>query len=212
MQSSDRNALGEEAAAETAELPLFPLNTVLFPGGPLPLRIFEPRYVDMVRRCMREGSAFGVVQILAGAEAGGLVERTALVGTSAQIVDFNSLADGLLGIQCLGARKFELRRRWRQADGLNMGEVRWLADEPAVALPAEYAHLGRLLRKILPELGELYDAVEKRPDDAAWVGHRLAEILPFGLAEKQSWLELGDPLERLAMLAPLVKPSAARGT
>ncbi len=191
--------------AETAEIALFPLNAVLYPGGPLPLRIFEPRYVNMVRSCTRDDAAFGVVLILAGAEAGGAVESTAPVGTSARIVDFYPLPDGLLGIYCLGGRKFRLLRRWQQNDGLNMGEVAWLPDEPAMELPAEYQHLGRLMRKILPELGELYQAVEKRAEDAAWVGYRLAEILPVSLSDKQEWLELDDPLERLAILSPLIR-------
>jgi uncharacterized protein len=202
MRSSKQPATN---AAQTAEIALFPLNAVLYPGGPLPLRIFEPRYVDMVRRCMREDSAFGVVLILAGAEAGGDVESTAPVGTSARIVDFYPLSDGLLGIYCLGGRKFRLLRRWRQTDGLNMGEVLWLPDEPATEVPAEYQHLGRLMCKVLPELGELYEAVERRAEDAAWVGYRLAEILPVNLSEKQNWLELDDPLERLALLNPLIR-------
>ncbi|HTW37274.1 MAG TPA: LON peptidase substrate-binding domain-containing protein [Steroidobacteraceae bacterium] len=205
MGGSNRPA---PVAAESAELALFPLNSVLYPGGPLPLRIFEPRYLDMVRTCMREDSAFGVLLILAGSEAGAEVEATAPVGTSARIVDFYPLPDGLLGIYCLGGRKFRLLRRWRQQDGLNMGEVLWLPDEPAIELPAQYAHLGRLMRKILPELGELYEAVEKRVEDAAWVGYRLAEILPVSLTDKQEWLELDDPLERLAILNPLIRREA----
>jgi uncharacterized protein len=195
----------EPLAAETAELALFPLSAVLYPGGPLPLRIFEPRYIDMVRSCTRADSAFGVVLILSGSEAGGAVETTAPVGTSARIADFYALPDGLLGIYCIGGRKFRLLRRWQNEDGLNMGEVVWLPDEPAIELPERYRHLGRLMRKILPELGELYEAVEKRVDDAAWVGYRLAEILPVSLTDKQEWLELDDPLERLAILNPLIR-------
>ena len=205
MRSSKQPAAN---AAQTAEIALFPLNAVLYPGGPLPLRIFEPRYVDMVRRCMREDTPFGVVLILAGPEAGGAIESTAPVGTSARIVDFYPLQDGLLGIYCLGGRKFRLLRRWQQSDGLNLGEVLWLPDEPALELPAEYRHLGRLMSKILPELGELYEAVEKRVEDAAWVGYRLAEILPVSLTDKQEWLELDDPLERLAILNPLIRREA----
>lgn len=193
------------AAGKTAEIPLFPLNAVLYPGGPLPLRIFEPRYIDMVRRSMRDDAPFGVVLIVSGAEAAGEVESTAPVGTSARIADFYTLPDGLLGLSCVGVRKFRLLRRWREKDGLNVGEVLWLPDEPTVELPADYLHLGRLMVRILPELGELYDAVEKRPDDAAWVGYRLAEILPVSLSDKQEWLELDDPLERLAQLNPLIR-------
>jgi len=192
-------------AGQTAEIALFPLNAVLYPGGPLPLRIFEPRYVDMVRNCTREDASFGVVLILAGSEAGGAAQRTAPVGTSARIVDFYALPDGLLGIYCLGGRKFRLLRRWSEDNGLNRAEVLWLPDEPQLELPAQYQHLGRLMRKILPELGELYEPVEKRVEDAAWVGYRLAEILPVSLSDKQEWLELDDPIERLAILSPMIR-------
>jgi uncharacterized protein len=211
MRSSTKSpggAAGGSTASCDAEIPLFPLNAVLYPGGPLPLRIFEPRYVDMVRRCMREGSEFGVVLIGAGAEAGGPVESTAPVGTSARIIDFFPLPDGLLGIYCLGARKFRLLKRRQQGDGLNLGEVLWLPEEPALDVPAEYQRLGALTAKMLPELGELYEAVEKHFDDAAWVGYRLAEILPVSLSDKQDWLELDDPLERLALLDPLIRREA----
>jgi hypothetical protein len=191
-------------ATATPELPLFPLNTVLFPDGPLPLRIFETRYTDMVRRCTRDGSVFGVVLIRRGAEAGE-VTGIADVGTSARIVDFDTLPDGLLGLTCRGERKFRLLRAWRQADGLNVGEVEWLAPEPEVPLPEALRHLARILERLLPKLAELYGRIPPRLDDAAWVGARLAEILPLGLADRQACLELDDPLERLAVLAPLVR-------
>jgi Lon protease-like protein len=188
------------------ELPLFPLNMVLFPGGPLPLRIFEPRYVDLVKHCMRERSSFGVLLIRAGSEAGS-VASTADIGTSARIEDFYQLPDGLLGITCVGERKFRVKRRWRQSDGLNIGEIEWLERERPTDLPGEYLHLGELIRKVLPELGELYANMELRSADAAWVGCRLAEILPIGLLDKQHCLEIEDPLQRLAWLNPLIKRS-----
>jgi len=192
-----------EAAAAT-EIPLFPLHTVLFPGGPLPLRIFEARYVDMVRRCMRERSCFGVVLIRAGAEVGA-VTSIADVGTSARIVDFYQLEDGLLGITCLGERRFRVIERRVQADGLNFARIEWLREEPRVELPAEYHHLGALLRRVLPELGDLYRIVESRFNDAGWVASRLAEILPISLPDKQYCLELDEPVARLARLAPLIR-------
>jgi uncharacterized protein len=192
------------AADAGAEIPLFPLNTVLFPGGPLPLRIFEPRYVDMVRYCMRQRAPFGVVLIRVGAEAGA-VTSTADVGTSARIVDFFQMPDGLLGIRCAGERKFRVTQRRTQGDGLNMGTVEWAPAEKPVDLPGEYAHLGQLLRKVLPELGEIYQSVPKHFDDAGWVSARLAEILPINLGEKQYCLELDDPVERLARLSPFIR-------
>jgi hypothetical protein len=186
------------------EVALFPLHTVLFPGGPLPLRIFEPRYIDMVRRSLREQTAFGVVLIDGGAESGGITS-TAPVGTTARIADFYSLPDGLLGVTCSGLRKFQLRSRRVQSDGLNLGEVDWLDEEQQIELPGEYQHLGQLLRKVLPELGDFYEGVAKRFDDCTWVGYRLAEILPLSLSDKQYCLELDNPLARLARLSPLIQ-------
>jgi hypothetical protein len=192
--------------SDTSDLPLFPLNTVLFPRGPLPLRIFETRYVDMVKRCMREGVCFGVVLVQGGSEVG-QAPGYADIGTSARIIDFNLLQDGLLGITCRGERRFRVLRRWREADGLNMGAVEWI-DPPAPAatsVPVEYRHLADLLRRVLPELGDVYAGLEPRYDDADWVGARLIEILPLALGDKQSCLELEDPLERLALIAPLIR-------
>jgi uncharacterized protein len=182
------------------ELPLFPLNAVLFPGGPLSLRIFEPRYLDMVRRCLKEQVGFGVVLILEGLEAGAATS-VATTGTSARPVDFDTLPDGLLGLQCVGERRFRLQRRWRQADGLNLGEVDYLPDEAPCAVPAEYAHLAELLRELLPRIGGAYTHVEAHYEDAGWVGNRWAEILPLAPGEKLELLELTDPLARLAQVA-----------
>ena len=184
----------------TSELPLFPLDTVLFPGGPLRLRLFEPRYLDMVRRCLKTSGTFGVVLILEGEEAGEAVS-VAASGTSARVVDFDTLPDGLLGIDCLGEQCFRIVRRWQQEDGLNLAEVESLPDDAPCALPAELAHLGELLRELLPQLGERYAHVVARYEDAGWVANRWAEVLPLTAAEKQQLLELTDPLARLAQVA-----------
>lgn len=186
------------------QLPLFPLNTVLFPEGLLPLRIFETRYVDMVGRCMREGQPFGVIPIRSGAEVGGVVE-TAELGTTARIVDFNKLPDGLLGITCKGEQKFRVLKLWQQPDGLNVGDVELLPAEDPRELPVEYHHLGDLLRKVLPELGEPYASMAGNFADASWVSARLAEILPVSAADKVGLLELDEPLARLARLNRIVR-------
>jgi len=184
----------------TSELSLFPLSTVLFPGGPLRLRIFEPRYLDMVRRCLKESRPFGVVLILEGLEAGE-VASVAATGTSAQVVDFDTLPDGLLGIDCVGEQRFRLCRRWQQSDRLNVAEVDYLPNDAPCALPAELAHLGELLRELMPQLGDRYTHVTACYDDAGWVSNRWAEVLPLTDAEKQQLLELADPLARLAQVA-----------
>ncbi len=182
---------------------------MLFPGGLLPLRIFEPRYVDMVGRCMRAGIRFGVVLILEGGEVGG-VTAMAEVGTVARIDDFSRLPDGLLGIACRGERRFRLLGREQEADGLHVGTVEWFNEVPATPLPAEFAPLAQILERVLPELGALYANIEVRLDDADWVGCRLAEILPIAPAEKQQLLEEADPVARLMRLAPLLR--APHGT
>lgn len=188
----------------TAVLPLFPLHTVLFPGGPLSLRIFEPRYVDMVGRSMREGSPFGVVLIQAGAEVGSEAEvEIADIGTTARIVDFSTLPDGLLGIHCLGERKFRVLKHSRQSDGLNVGEVLYAPAEKECAIPGEYLPLQQLLEQAWPKIKEVYSDVTPRFDDATWVGCRLAEVMPMDLGERVALLTLSDPIARLARLDAL---------
>jgi Lon protease-like protein len=189
--------------SESTVIALFPLHTVLFPGGPLPLRIFETRYTDMVRRCMREQQPFGVVLIQDGEEAGD-VATTATVGCTARIADFHTLHDGFLGISCVGDRKFRVSRVWRADDGLNMGEVSWLPAERELAMPERYGHLATTVRRALEDLAEHYEHVEKKFDDAAWIGARLTELLPIELADKQALLELDDPIERLDTLLTVV--------
>ncbi|HWX81310.1 MAG TPA: LON peptidase substrate-binding domain-containing protein [Steroidobacteraceae bacterium] len=184
-----------------ASIALFPLNIVLFPDGPLPLRIFETRYVDMVRRCMRGEQQFGVALIREGQEVG--PAETFEIGTTAKIVDFHQLSDGFLGLSCVGQQRFRIQSRKVQADGLNLAEVDIFFAEPKIALPQHHARLAELLKSVLPQLGEAYAGIEMRLGDAAWVGYRLAEILPIAAAEKQFCLELEDPIERLDALSPL---------
>lgn len=179
---------------------LFPLSIVLFPDGPLPLRIFETRYVDMVRRCMRQSEGFGVVLIRKGHEVG--PADTCDVGTLAVVTDFDQLPDGFLGLSCVGRERFKILERRVQADGLQVAEVLMLAVEPSLAVPSRHARLATLLASVLPQLGGVYANIVMRLDDAAWVGHRLAEILPIPLVEKQTCLEMDDPIQRLDVLAP----------
>lgn len=185
-------------------IPLFPLSAVLFPGGPLPLRIFEARYLDMISRCLREESQFGVLQIHSGTDVSEV--QTADIGTLARIADWYQGSDGILGITARGTRKFRLHAISRQPDGLYIGEAAMLADEPGLKLPEEFRSMASLLETVIDDLGRLYDTIDKHYDDAAWVGHRLAEILPMPSAEKQACLELMDPIERLRLLQPMLRP------
>ncbi len=189
--------------AEVRELPLFPLHAVLFPGGPLPLRIFEPRYLDMVSRCLREQTGFAIVLLGDGDDSNAAVSFAA-TGTEARIVDFDRLEGGLLGISCIGLGRVRIVEAWRDPDGLNRGRVLEIGADPVVPVPPEQAWLSEVVMQVLPEAGDTYQHVE-RHEDAAWIGNRLAELLPLSLADKQSLLELTDPLERLAALEPAVR-------
>jgi len=179
---------------------------VLFPDGLLPLRIFEPRYVDMVGRCMREGGEFGVLLITAatGAETGE-VGSLAGIGTTARVVDFHALPDGLLGLMCRGARRFRLLSRRLQEDGLHLGAVQWLAEPAPSALLPEHAPLARVLRRVLQELGDTARHLDADFGDAGWVSWRLAEFLPLERGAQQQLLELEDPQARMRALAPLIE-------
>ena len=188
------------------DLPLFPLRTVLFPGGLLPLRIFEPRYIDMVGRCLREDQVFGVVLILEG-EEGGMVDRLAAVGCSARIVDFQQLPDGLLGLMCRGERRFRIHSRGIQAGGLHTAEVGWLPEPPPIPLTADQAPLSGVLRRVLVELGDLAQHLRPDYEEAGWVSNRFAELLPLDRATQQKLLEIDDPRERLRLLSPLITTS-----
>lgn len=184
------------------DVPLFPLRTVLFPGGPLPLRIFESRYIDMISQCMKSNSPFGVLLIREGDEAG--PATTHEVGTLANITDWYQGSDGLLGVTALGGQRFRLLAGRQQANGLNIGEIEVIPPEPAMALPDEYASLRKILEGVLDDLGRLYESLERRFDDAVWVTYRLVEILPIELEEKQQFLESGDTMARLKLIDELL--------
>jgi Lon protease-like protein len=178
---------------------LFPLGTVLFPAGVLPLRIFETRYVDMVRRCMREDTGFGVVLIHEGVEAGP-VDKVAPVGTWGRIVDFGQLPDGLLSIVARGERRFRIVQADVQQDGLNLADVEWLADEPARLSEDEYPALRATLARVLADLGEDYPSGPAQLDDARWVAGNLAQLLPAPAPFRQRVLEVDDVRARLDLL------------
>jgi uncharacterized protein len=195
-------------SATSASIPLFPLHTVLFPGGPLRLRIFEPRYLDMVSRCMREDCGFGVALIIAGQEAG--AARTVEIGTLARIVDFEQLDDGLLGITARGERRFRIVHVHQESDGLNVCQVEWRADEARAEVPPQHAVLAELLQRAIEQIGPAYGELTPAYDDATWVSMRLAEILPLAPIERQELLELNDGPERLQWLQTRLNIQEAR--
>ncbi|MGB9429208.1 MAG: LON peptidase substrate-binding domain-containing protein [Gammaproteobacteria bacterium] len=184
-------------------IPLFPLNTVLFPGGPLPLRIFEMRYLDMVGRCLKQEEGFGVCLVEQCSETG--PAHTYTVGTLARIHDWSNGPDGLLNILARGERRFRVTRVRPQHDGLNMGEVEWLPDEPSLPLPDSARPLAELLHQLLMQMPERYAAITPAYEDATWVGYRLAEILPVPMVQRQNLLEISDPRMRLDIIATLMQ-------
>jgi Lon protease-like protein len=191
-------------AIQVLTIPLFPLHTVLFPGGTLPLRIFEPRYLDMVSNCMKTGSGFGICLIREGSEVG-RAAATYETGTLCEIDYFNQQPDGLLGITARGTQRFQILHTEVRPDQLTIAEVKMLANEASQALPAEFAACAEVLRKLLEQLGYPFIKMEKHYEDASWVGARLAELLPIRLEQKQYFLQLDDPLQRLERLSALLE-------
>lgn len=174
----------------------------MFPGGPLPLRIFEARYLDMISRCMKSDTPFGVLLIRRGEEAG--MASTFDVGTLAQISDWYQGSDGLLGVTAIGDQRFRLLSSERQHDGLNIGEVDLIPPEADMTLPDEYVAMPKILANVLDDLGRLYESLERRFDDAVWVTYRFVEILPIDLEQKQECLESSDTQARLELVHELL--------
>ena len=186
------------------EIPLFPLRTVLLPGGNLPLRIFEQRYLSMIRECASQDSGFGVCLIQEGEEAIAPV-KPAQIGTLARIVDWFTLEDGLLGVSTVGTARFLTEHTRKQEDGLFLGQVRWLPEPSPCPVPVAHSVLSDVLGRFMEKVGDDYP--EYRPDllqDAVWVGYRLTELLPLPTIEKQHLLELSDPVARLQTLVEIL--------
>ena len=192
------------------KIPLFPLNTVLYPEGPLPLRIFEPRYLDMISACLKDNMPFGVVQIRHGSETG--AAEFSSVGTLARISDWYQGSDGILGVTAVGGERFRVLSKDRQADGLLTADVELLPSDEQVALPPEFQSLVPILDSVLDDLGRLYEDLPRRHDDAAWVGFRFAEILPIDPERKQAALELTDPIRRLQLISEVLDDVRGVGT
>jgi Lon protease-like protein len=188
----------------SSSLPLFPLKTVLVPGASLALRVFEPRYLDLVRECGRNASTFGICLLLEGEEAG-IAASTAAVGTEAAIEDFGTGDGGLLALHVRGRRRFQARRTRVRDNGLVVATVDWRDVDVDDELRPEHAVLGQVLRHILEQVGgEHAQAAATRLDDAAWVGWRLVELLPLSDRQRQALLQQDDPHERLDELLALV--------
>ena len=194
------NAIAASTAApDWSNLPLFPLGTVLFPGGVLPLRVFEARYIDMTRECMKTGQPFGVCLIREGAEVG----APALpheVGCLAEIGDWDMEQLGVLQISIRGTRRFRIASTKTAANGLIRAVAHALADDAPCAVRAEFTSCAILLKSLLPRLPENMIARPHLFEDAGWLSNRLAELLPIPPLAKQKLMELADADARLEVI------------
>ncbi len=184
---------------EISDLPIFPLNTVLFPSSLLPLRVFEQRYMDMAKRCLKEGEPFGVSLIRSGREVGAPATPEA-IGCTARIVEWDMQQLGVLSIKVRGERRFRIRETRVTDSGLIRASVDLLALENDVELPETFRACADLLKSVVAEHGEEIFADTLRFDSCAWVGGRLADILPIPMPAKQKLLELDDVRLRVEIL------------
>ena len=185
--------------ALVSEIPLFPLNTVLFPGGVLPLRVFEARYVDMTRNCMKHELPFGVALIREGSEVG-VAAIPETVGCFARIADWDMQQLGVLNITAIGQGRYHMLASRVEADGLITAEVEAIPAEARRPVPKQNTVCITLLRAILAQIDAKHVPPPHHFNDAAWVGYRLSELLPIQRAAKQKLLELEDTLSRLEII------------
>ena len=209
-------------------LPLFPLGTVLYPGGLLPLRIFEVRYLDMIGKCHKTGAPFGIVSLTEGSEVRRSVDATSkatkpsgdgfaheafnAVGTLATITEFSVPQAGLMVIQCSGIHRFKIARQEKLKHGLWIADVVRLEDDLPVKVPGDLEKtadaLGKLIRNLqqsdLPH-GKMPLLIPYRFDDCGWVANRWCELLPLPLVLKQQLMELDNPLLRLELVCDILE-------
>lgn len=189
------------------ELPLFPLHTVLFPGGLLPLKIFEQRYMEMAKICLRDASAFGVCAISEGREVGAPAVP-ARVGCMATIAEWDMPQLGVLHILARGTQRFSVRSYRDNGMGLLIATVKLIENEPISVISTQFTALIEIGSKLQDYTNGQYRPTPAQLADAVWLGYRLSELLPLPLELKQELLELTDPHERLRVLHGLIAPRA----
>jgi Lon protease-like protein len=187
------------AGGRRSRVPLFPLQAVLFPGSVLPLRIFEARYMDMAKACLKTGEPFGVCLIREGSEVGAPAVPEA-VGCLARIADCDMQELGILKVRAEGLERFRLRDSRVEKHGLIVGDIERFEPEASAADAPGLAECAAFLRKVFAAIGEDRFAGAPAYEDATWVGFRLGEILPLGNDVRQKLLELTDAAMRLAAL------------
>ena len=210
-------------ALTLSSLPLFPLGMVLYPGGLMPLRIFEVRYLDMIGKCHKNGAPFGVVSLTQGSEVrkadagepsgdGFAVEDFNLVGTLATITEFSIPQPGLMMIRCEGAQRFRITSREKLKHGLWIADVTRLDEDMAVAVPEDLQTSANALGKLIKTLQDRNVPEDQLPiippyrlDDCGWVANRWCELLPIPLELKQRLMELENPLVRLELVSDILE-------
>ncbi len=209
-------------------LPLFPLGTVLYPGGLLPLRIFEVRYLDMIGKCHKAGAPFGIVSLTEGSEVrrpseagskdakssgdGFAHEAFNAVGTLATITAFSTPQPGLMVINCVGAQRFEISNREKLKHGLWIADVTCVANDQTVKIPEDLQGTADALGKLIKTLQDRGVPADQMPllapyqlDDCSWVANRWCELLPMPLELKQRLMELDNPLLRLELVSDILE-------
>ena len=197
-----------------SQLPLFPLETVLFPGGALPLRIFEVRYLHMVEQCRKTGTPFGVVSLVQGSEVrrpGVPADSFHPVGTLARITHFEAPQPGLMMIDCLGTERFRLVSSHQLAHGLWMADVELLDADVPTPVPEDLGRTSTALGQLIETLREQHVAENRFPilsplqlNDCGWVANRWCEVLPLPLSLKHNLMALESPLVRLELVADVL--------
>ena len=189
------------------EIPIFPLRTVLYPGGRLPLRIFEARYVDMTKSCIGEDSVFGVCLILEGTEVGAPAVP-AMLGCTARIAEWDVPAPGLFSLRTVGEQPFRIREHFSTPSGLIRALVQIEDAVPAQPLPPRYQFLRQLLEELIARLGAAHFPDPMQLGDAAWVAYRLGEVLPLSIESKLELLVQREPEAMLALIEQEVRAAA----
>ncbi|MBU3546035.1 LON peptidase substrate-binding domain-containing protein [Polynucleobacter sp. MWH-Jannik1A5] len=207
-----------ESNSAPRKIPLFPLGTVLFPDGVIALKIFEARYLDMIKQCLREKTEFGVVSIIKNASNDNDSEPPtfASIGTLALIEDFDPVQPALYMTKSCGTQRFKLLTSTQQNNGLWVGEVELLDKDPLIPIPQEHQGVAKLLDEIISVIQSedlLGDAPFKKPfktDDCGWVSNRLAELLPISLAQKNHLLAQTNPRIRLDLITEIIEDDDLR--
>ena len=185
-------------------LPLFPLQSILFPGGRLALKVFEQRYLDLAKACLAHDQPFGICAIKEGREVGEAAVPYR-VGTLARIAEWDMPKTGIFQLRVEGGARFVIRRLQEEKNRLLVAEVEEISSERPQAVPEEFRLTAEVIRRIMEELDGAYWGPERHFDDAAWVGYRLAEALPLKLSAKQSLLEMNDSIARLDLLQQFLR-------